>query len=111
MQVLRCQTLSVERAAYASPESAETPTALPPVAPVSLHANLPQEWPLTRLSVQLRHVGVLLRATLYRRVAELNFRGVDFRQLPREVMRSICYDFKKKKRGIGQTGRVAFCIP
>ena len=31
--------------------------------------------------------------TLYRRVAELNFRGVDFRTLPREVMRNIVYDF------------------
>ena len=61
--------------------------------PVSLYANLPQEWPLARLSVQLRHIGVLLRVTLYRRAAELNFRGVDFRHLPREVMRSICYDF------------------
>ena len=77
--VLRYQTLPVERAAHASPESAETPTALPPVAPpVSLYANLPQEWPLARLSVQLRHIGVLLRVTLDRRVAELNFRGVDF---------------------------------
>ena len=47
----------------------------------------------SRLSVQLRHIGVLLRVTLYRRVAELIFRGVDFRQLPREVMRNICYDF------------------
>ena len=77
--VLRYQTLSVEWAAHTSPESAETPTALPPVAPpVSLYANLPQEWPLARLSVQLRHIGVLLRVTLDRRVAELNFRGVDF---------------------------------
>ena len=65
----------------------------PPMAsPVSLYANL-QEWPLARLSVQLRHIGVLLRVTLYRRAAELNFRGVDFRHLPREVMRSICNDF------------------
>ena len=36
---------------------------------------LPQEWPLARLSAQLRHVGVLLRVTLYRRLAELSFRG------------------------------------
>ena len=74
--------------------TAETPEALPPAAPpVSLYANLPQEWPLARLSVQLRHIGVLLRVTLYRRVAELSFRGVDFRQLPREVMKNICHDF------------------
>ena len=70
------------------------PPALPLVSPpVSLYANLPQEWPLARLSVQLRRIGVLLRVTLYRRLAELSFRGVDFRQLPREVMRNICYDF------------------
>ena len=61
--------------------------------PVSLYANLPQEWPLARLSVQLRHIGVLLRVTLYRQAAELSFRGVDFRHLPREVMRSISYNF------------------
>ena len=92
--VHRYQTLSVEMLARASAETAAMPAALPPVAPpVSLYANLPQEWPLARLSVQLRHIGVLLRVTLYRRVAELSFRGVDFRQLPREVMRNICYDF------------------
>ena len=79
--VLRYQTLAVRHIAQTSSDSAEAPTALPPVAPpVSLYANLPQEWPLARLSVQLRHIGVLLRVTLYRRVAELNFRGVDFRQ-------------------------------
>ena len=61
--------------------------------PLSLYANLPQEWPLARLSVQLRHIGVLLRVTLYRRLAELGFRGVDFCQLPREVMKDICQDF------------------
>ena len=37
---------------------------LPPaVPPVSLYANLPQEWPLARLSVQVRHISVLLRVT------------------------------------------------
>ena len=87
--VLRYQMLSVERITQTSPHTAEPPTA----PPVSLYANLPQEWPLARLSVQLRHIGVLLRVTLYRRAAELNFRGVDFRHLPREVMRSICNDF------------------
>ena len=92
--VHRYQTLSVEMLARARAETAAMPAALPPVAPpVSLYANLPQEWPLARLSVQLRHIGVLLRVTLYRRVAELSFRGIDFRQLPREVMRNICYDF------------------
>ena len=84
--VHRYQTLSVEMA--------EKLEALPPVAPpVSLYANLPQEWPLARLSVQLRHIGVLLRVTLYRRVAELSFRGIDFYRLPREVMKDICHDF------------------
>ena len=78
MQVaLRYQMLSVERITQTSPHTAEPPTA----PPVSLYANLPQEWPLARLSVQLRHIGVLLRVTLYRRAAELNFRGVDFRHL------------------------------
>ena len=48
---------------------------------------------LAEQRAQLRHIGVLLRVTLYRRAAELNFRGVDFRHLPREVMRSICNDF------------------
>ena len=75
--VFRYQTLSIERIAQASPHTAELPTTLPPVVPpVSLYANLPQEWSLARLSVQLRHIGVLLRVTLYRRAAELNFRGV-----------------------------------
>ena len=92
--VHRYQTLSVEMAARASAETAEKLEALPPVAPpVSLYANLPQEWPLARFSVQLRHIGVLLRVTLYRRVAELSFRGIDFCQLPREVMKDICHDF------------------
>ena len=72
------------------------------VPPVSLYANLPQEWPLARLSVQLRHIGVLLRVTLYRRVAELNFRGVDFRHLQQEVMRSICYDFNRIGRKLAR---------
>ena len=92
--VFRYQTLAVQHAAQASPGSAVAPTTLPPVAPaVSLYANLPQEWPLARLSVQLRHIGVLLRVTLFRRVAELNFRGIEFRSLPREVMTSIIHDF------------------
>ena len=92
--VFRYQTLAVQHAARASPGSAVAPTTLPPVAPaVSLYANLPQEWPLARLSVQLRHIGVLLRVTLFRRVAELNFRGIEFRSLPREVMTSIIHDF------------------
>ena len=91
--VHRYQALSVEMAARTSAETVGTPAALPAVAPpVSLYANLPQEWPLVRLSVQLRHIGVLLRVTLHRRLAELSC-GVDFRQLPREVMRNICYDF------------------
>ena len=55
----------------------------PPVAPpVALYANLPTEWPLARISVYTRHIGVLLRVTLNRRLAELSFRGVEFRHLP-----------------------------
>ena len=92
--VHRYQTLSVNTSASADAHSAKAPEGLPPVAPpVSLYANLPQEWPLARLSVQLRHIGVLLRVTLYRRLAELSFRGIDFCQLPREVMKDICHDF------------------
>ena len=43
--------------------------------------------------MQLRHIGVLLRVTLYRRAAELSFRGIDFCKLPREVMKDIYQDF------------------
>ena len=43
--------------------------------------------------MQLRHVGVLLRVTLYRRLAELSFRGAPFNQLPREVVREVRRDF------------------
>ena len=53
---------------------------------------LPQEWPLARLSVQLRHISALLRVTLYRRLAELSFRGTPFHQLPREAVREIRRD-------------------
>ena len=88
--VHRYQTLSVNMPANAEAQSAVAPEVLPPVAPP---VNLPQEWPLARLSVQLRHIGVLLRVTLYRRLAELSFRGVAFCQLPREVMKDICQDF------------------
>ena len=48
---------------------------LPVVPPVSLYANLPSEWPLARISVYARHIGVLLRVTLNRRLAELSFQG------------------------------------
>ena len=53
---------------------------------------MPQEWPLARLSVQLRHVG-LLRVTLHRRLAELSFRNVPFNLLPRELVREVRRDF------------------
>ena len=95
MQVVhRFQTLSI--LALKEPEelTEAQPEALPPNAPpTSLLAMLPQEWPLARLSVQLRHVGVLLRVTLYRRLAELSFRGAPFNQLPREVAREVRRDF------------------
>ena len=66
----------------------------PPLAPpVAVYANLPIEWPLARISVCMRHVSVLLRVTLNRRLAELSFRGVDFQHLPREVVRYTKVDF------------------
>ena len=79
------------------PTTAEQETAVPvqpPVAPpISLYANLPSEWPLARISVWMRHISVLLRVTLYRRLAELSFRGVDFKHLPREVVKNTQQDF------------------
>ena len=65
----------------------------PVVPPVALYANLPTEWPLARISVYTRHIGVLLRVTLNRRLAELSFRGVEFRHLPREVIKHTTEDF------------------
>ena len=77
--VHRYQTLSVEVLGRAQTETEAMPAALPPVAPpVSSYANLPQEWPLARLSVQLRHIGVLLRVTLYRRLLSSAFAGSTF---------------------------------
>ena len=61
--------------------------------PVALYANLPTEWPLARISVYTRHIGVLLRVTLNRRLAELSFRGVEFQHLPREVIKHTREDF------------------
>ena len=78
---------------------------------VSLYANLPQEWPLARLSVQLRHIGVLLRVTLYRRRAELSFREVALCQLPREVMRDISRDFDSVCREIIGWRRCLHSLP
>ena len=44
--VHRYQTLSVKMSAHEGARSAVEPEALPPVAPpISLYANLPQEWP------------------------------------------------------------------
>ena len=74
--------------------SQATEQVLPPLAPpVTVYANLPIEWPLARISVYMRHVSVLLRVTLNRRLAELSFRGVDFQHLPREVVRHTKEDF------------------
>ena len=77
--------------------SAEADAAVPdqpPIAPpTSLYANLPTEWPLARISVWMRHISVLLRVTLYRRLAELSFRGVDFTKLPTEVVKYTRKDF------------------
>ena len=107
--VHRFQTAAIEMndqakdtALEVAPRSSTTSIAAPPT---SLYANLPQEWPLARLSLQLKHIGVMLRVTLYRRLAELSFRGVDFRQLPREVMMYFCQDFDTIGRDVA--GRLA----
>ena len=63
------------------------------VPPVAVHANLPTEWPLARISVYTRHISVLLRVTLNRRLAELSFRGVEFQHLPREIIKHAREDF------------------
>ena len=65
----------------------------PSALPVSVYANLPIEWPLARISVYMRHINVLLRVTLHRRLAELSFRGWDFRLIPREVVKHVKEDF------------------
>ena len=54
--------------------------------------TLPREWPLARMSVSMRHVSVLLRVTLLRRLAELSFRGFAFTEPPREVVREVQHD-------------------
>ena len=62
--LLRYQTQAVKYNTHTSTNSGNATTMLPPaVPPVSLYANLPQEWPLARLSVQVRHISVLLRVT------------------------------------------------
>ena len=108
--LLRYQTQAVKHSASLAPTVATT-MLRPVVLAVSLYADLPQEWPLARLSVQVRH-SVLLRVTLFRRVAELNFRGVDFRTLPREVMRNIVDDFNNIGGELAsQTSCVTLCFP
>ena len=80
------------KAAQAAQEAVELDQ--PPLAPpVALYANLPTEWPLARISVYTRHISVLLRVTLNRRLAELSFRGVEFQHLPREVIKHSRKDF------------------
>ena len=48
--------------------------------------------PLARMSVSIRRVCVLLRITLFRRLAELSFRGHAFVDLPREVVQEVHRD-------------------
>ena len=88
---------TVAKAAKASKEAQATQAVeqdQPPLAPpVALYANLPVEWPLARISVYTRRISVLLRVTLNRRLAEISFRGIDFRFLPREVIRHTREDF------------------
>ena len=94
--LLRCQTQAVKCNAHTSTNSGNATTMLPPaVPPVSLCESATR-MALTRLGVQVRHISALLRVTLYRRVAELNFRGVDFQALPRELMRNIVRNFNNK---------------
>ena len=72
-------------AANAAQEAQETQSAASghlPVVPVALYANLPSEWPLARVSVWTRHIGVLLRVTLNRRLAELSFRELRSQTCP-----------------------------
>ena len=84
------QTQLTATAAVHVAQDAQATLAAPPVA---LYANLPTEWPLARISVYTRHIGVLLRVTLNRRLAELSFRGVEFQHLPREVIKHTREDF------------------
>ena len=84
------QTQPTATAAVHFEQDAQAAPAAPPVA---LYANLPTEWPLARISVYTRHIGVLLRVTLNRRLAELSFRGVEFQHLPREVIKHTREDF------------------
>ena len=102
MAAIELNDQAKDTASEVAPSSSTTSIAAPPT---SLYANLPQEWPLARLSLQLKHIGVMLRVTLYRRLAELSFRGVDFRQLPREVMMYFCQDFDTIGRDVA--GRLA----
>lgn len=67
-EIYRFQVMSIQR----------------PQPPSELPTTLPREWPLARMSVSIRHVSILLRVTLLRRIAELSFRGHAFVDLPRE---------------------------
>ena len=53
---------------------------------------LPKEWTLACMSVSIRHVNMLLRATLWRRVAELTFQGHPFEDLSEQVMQELVGD-------------------
>ena len=82
VQIQLAFTTAANTAQEAQGTQSAAPNHLPVVPPVALHANLPSEWPLARVSVYTRHIGVLLRVTLNRRLAELSFRGVAFPDLP-----------------------------
>ena len=87
---------TVTTAVHAAQDAQEVQAAelgQPVAPPVALYANLPTEWPPARISVYARRIGVLLRVTLNRRLAELSFRGVEFLHLPREVIKHIREDF------------------
>ena len=88
--VHRYQALSVEVDARTSAETAETPAALLPWRLQSACTLTYRRSGPLHASVSSCVTGVLLRVALHRRLAELSFRGVDFWQLPRKVMRNIC---------------------
>ena len=56
-----------------------------PPPPTHVYSNLPREWPMARLRTSYRQVNRYVRTVVWRRVAELGFRGTHFRQIPEQV--------------------------
>ena len=78
--LLRHQTQAVKFCTHTSTNSGNATTMLPPV--LICHKNGPWQVLVFKYATSVR-----CRVTLYRRVAELNFRGVDFRALPKDASR------------------------